>query len=107
MRHCCMDMGDAERESITDTAQPTNGVARGHAALPVLNPFDASGHTRRCFASPAGWPSCLAWAQVGPQLFPRFLGSPLRSPERAIWGSVLAAIGLVARLIGQPLTQDV
>jgi hypothetical protein len=40
---------------------------------------------------------------VGLQLFPRFLGSPLREPARATWGSAILAVALMARLVGQPL----
>lgn len=40
---------------------------------------------------------------VGLQLFPRFLGVPLRHPERAMWGAWLVATSVVLRLIGQPL----
>jgi len=40
---------------------------------------------------------------VGMQLFPRFLGTPLRHAHRAAWGSAAVALALVARLIGQPL----
>jgi hypothetical protein len=40
---------------------------------------------------------------VGLQLFPRFLGSPLRHAQRAAWGSAIVALALIARLLGQPL----
>ena len=40
---------------------------------------------------------------VGLQLFPRFLGSPLRHAHRAAWGSAVVALALIARLVGQPL----
>jgi hypothetical protein len=40
---------------------------------------------------------------VGLQLFPRFLGAPLRHAQRAAWGCDILALALVARLVGQPL----
>jgi hypothetical protein len=39
---------------------------------------------------------------VGLQLFPRFLGVPLRQAERAVWGGTLVAGGLLARWFAQP-----
>ncbi len=40
---------------------------------------------------------------VGLQLFPRFLGTPPRHAERAVWGSAGITLALLARLLGQPL----
>jgi hypothetical protein len=40
---------------------------------------------------------------VGLQLFPRFLGTPLRHAPRAVWGAGGVALALVARMAGQPL----
>ena len=40
---------------------------------------------------------------VGLQLFPRFLGTPPRHADRAVWGSVGITLALLARLLGQPL----
>jgi hypothetical protein len=71
----------------------------------------------------AGLPVAVAWPQlaqahgqvqalgfvllfivaVGLQLFPRFLGTPLRHANRATWGGGLVALALLARWLGQPL----
>ena len=71
----------------------------------------------------AGFPVSIAWPQlaqahgqvqalgytllfilaVALQLFPRFLGTPLRHVQRAPWGASLVALAVVARLVGQPL----
>jgi hypothetical protein len=40
---------------------------------------------------------------VGLQLFPRFLGAPLRSTRPAVGGALLVMLALLARLVGQPL----
>ena len=40
---------------------------------------------------------------VGLQLFPRFLGAPLLSPRRAVWGALTIALAVTARLVAQPL----
>ncbi|HTD76612.1 MAG TPA: hypothetical protein VK898_03175, partial [Chloroflexota bacterium] len=40
---------------------------------------------------------------VGLQLFPRFLGAPLRHPSRATWGGWGLSLALVLRLVAQPL----
>jgi hypothetical protein len=40
---------------------------------------------------------------VGLQLFPRFLGTPPRHAQRAVWSAVGIALALLARLLGQPL----
>jgi hypothetical protein len=41
---------------------------------------------------------------VALQLFPRFLGAPVEAAERATWGAVAISLGLVIRLVAQPLT---
>jgi hypothetical protein len=71
----------------------------------------------------AGLPLAIAWPQlaqahgqiqalgfvllfivaVALQLFPRFLGAPLRGTYRATWGAVAISVGLVLRLLAQPL----
>ncbi len=38
---------------------------------------------------------------VGLQLFPRFLGAPLLSPRRAVWGALTIALAVTARLVAQ------
>jgi hypothetical protein len=40
---------------------------------------------------------------VGVQLFPRFLGSPLKRPALVSTGGLLVASGIVLRVLGQPL----
>lgn len=40
---------------------------------------------------------------VALQLFPRFLGAPVQAAQRATWGAAAISLGLLIRLVAQPL----